>query len=167
MENLLVPLLVTHFSDKFIINSRPIIQRICFSKASTSVSMADQIRHAHRCTEIRAQTFVCSNKAKIIKQKLKGTWVENYLELGWHQTLVSCPLQKSSGLCKGSITSSFKVSLTFSRAPISSNVTPMSVGGITSARSLFSNSFSVTTSCVCQKNKICVKCHILKQVLYG
>nr|KYP74211.1 hypothetical protein KK1_006879 [Cajanus cajan] len=44
------------------------------------------------------------------------------------------------------MTNSFKVSLTFSKAPISSNVTPISVGGITSARSFFSNSFSVTTS---------------------
>lgn len=61
-------------------------------------------------------------------------------------TLVNCPLQKSSGLCKGSITNSFRVSFTFSRAPISSNVTPISLGGITSAKSLFSNSFSVTTS---------------------
>jgi len=62
------------------------------------------------------------------------------------QTLVNCPLQKSSGLRKGSITNSFSVSFTFSRAPISSNVTPMSLGGITSPKSLFSNSFSVTTS---------------------
>lgn len=60
--------------------------------------------------------------------------------------MVNCPLQKSSGLCNGSITNSFNVSLTFSRAPISSKVTPMSLGGITSAKSLFSNSFSVTTS---------------------
>uniref|UniRef100_A0A7C9DUR7 Uncharacterized protein n=1 Tax=Opuntia streptacantha TaxID=393608 RepID=A0A7C9DUR7_OPUST len=62
------------------------------------------------------------------------------------QGLVNCPLQKSSGLRKGSITNSFSVSFTFSRAPISSNVTPMSLGGITSPKSLFSNSFSVTTS---------------------
>lgn len=67
-------------------------------------------------------------------------------------TLVNCPLQNSSGLCKGSITNSFNVSLTFSRAPISSNVTPISLGGITSAKSLFSNSFSVTTSCIGQNN---------------
>ncbi|CBI24041.3 unnamed protein product, partial [Vitis vinifera] len=40
----------------------------------------------------------------------------------------------------------FNESLTFSRAPISSNVTSMSDGGVASARSLFSNSFSVTTS---------------------
>ncbi|KAK3040629.1 hypothetical protein RJ639_026950 [Escallonia herrerae] len=55
-------------------------------------------------------------------------------------------LKNSSGRCRGSITNSFNVSLTFSSAPISSNVTPISLGGITSPRSLFSNSFSVTTS---------------------
>lgn len=69
-------------------------------------------------------------------------------------TLVNWPLQKSSGLCSGSITNSFKVSLTFSRAPISSNVTPISSGGITSARSFFSNSFSVTTSYSCQETQL-------------
>ena len=63
------------------------------------------------------------------------------------QGLVSYPLQNSSSLCKGSITSSLSVSFTFSKAPMSSKVTPISLGGITSPKSLFSNSFSVTTSC--------------------
>ncbi|KAF8112908.1 hypothetical protein N665_0058s0009 [Sinapis alba] len=44
------------------------------------------------------------------------------------------------------ITNSFKVSFTFSKAPISSNETPISLGGMTSDSSFFSNSFSVTTS---------------------
>ncbi|RYR29440.1 hypothetical protein Ahy_B01g053817 [Arachis hypogaea] len=44
------------------------------------------------------------------------------------------------------MTNSFKVSFTFSKAPISSKVTPISLGGITLASSFFSNSFSVTTS---------------------
>uniref|UniRef100_A0A7C9DWV3 Uncharacterized protein n=1 Tax=Opuntia streptacantha TaxID=393608 RepID=A0A7C9DWV3_OPUST len=80
------------------------------------------------------------------------------------QGLVNCPLQNSSGLCRGSITSSFSVSLTFSRAPISSKVTPMSLGGITSARSLFSNSFSVTTSLSDffeLLDSFCIACRIL------
>jgi hypothetical protein len=61
-------------------------------------------------------------------------------------TFISCPLVNNSGLCKGSITNSFRVSLTLSNAPMSSNVTPISSGGMTSARSLFSNSFSVEIS---------------------
>lgn len=61
-------------------------------------------------------------------------------------TFVSCPLQNSSGLCRGSMTSSFNVSFTDSKAPMSSNVTPISLGGITSPSRRFSNSLSVTTS---------------------
>lgn len=61
-------------------------------------------------------------------------------------TFLSCPLMNNSGLCRGSITNSFRVSFTFSNAPMSSKVTPISPGGMTSERSFFSNSLSVTTS---------------------
>ncbi|RYR56903.1 hypothetical protein Ahy_A05g022644 [Arachis hypogaea] len=44
------------------------------------------------------------------------------------------------------MTNSFKVSFTFSKTPISSKVTLISLGGITLASSSFSNSFSITTS---------------------
>lgn len=69
-------------------------------------------------------------------------------------TFVSWPLPNNSSLCRGNITNSFKVSLTFSKAPISLKDTPISLGGMTSDRSFFSNSFSVTTSYI---NKVTVK----------
>ncbi len=59
-------------------------------------------------------------------------------------TLVRLPLQKSSGRCKGSITSSFRAAFTFSRAPIWSNFTPTSFGGITADINAFSYSSSAT-----------------------
>jgi hypothetical protein len=71
---------------------------------------------------------------------------QNYEALRMSLTFISCPLENNSGLCNGSITNSFKVSLTFSSAPMSPKVTPISSGGITSLRSLFSSSFSVATS---------------------
>lgn len=50
------------------------------------------------------------------------------------------PLEKSSGLLIGRITSSFNAFFTFSRAPISSNLTPISPGGTTAEIKLLSYS---------------------------
>lgn len=58
------------------------------------------------------------------------------------------PREKSSGLLIGSDTSSFNVLFTSSRAPISSNLTPISSGGINAETKFFSNSSLVI---VCRK----------------
>lgn len=50
------------------------------------------------------------------------------------------PWEKSSGLLIGRITSSWSAVLTFSRAPMSSNCTPISPGGTTAEMKLLSNS---------------------------
>lgn len=92
------------------------------------------------------------NKSTYIKTRNSIGTDKQPLVVKHNNTLVNWPLQKSSGLCRGSITNSFNVSFTFSSAPISSKVTPISLGGMTSARSLFSKSFSVTTSYSCIKN---------------
>lgn len=63
---------------------------------------------------------------------------------GWMDTRVRFPLENSSGRCKGSITSSLRALFTFSRAPMWSNFTPTSFGGITAEINAFSYSSSAT-----------------------
>lgn len=128
---------------------------IIFSFYFLSAQQQIDIKSGQKWVRLRPSVLTVRSlitRSNTTKQKNMVLRIDNHVndqELKM-KTLVSWPLQKSSGLCKGSMTSSFNVSLTFSSAPISSNVTPISLGGITSARSLFSNSFSVTISWVRQ-----------------
>ncbi|KAK6911587.1 hypothetical protein RJ641_023680 [Dillenia turbinata] len=77
------------------------------------------------------QGIITRSATRVHHTQPKSTDVRTAL-LWFHQ--IPTYSRNSSGRCNGSITSSFNVSFTFSNAPMSSNVTPISFGGITSAR---------------------------------